>query len=214
MKGVNALEKYKKGDLWLSTKHIIVPPACYTKLKWISSYAILNGAGNFASKTLVANGIYDVDPSLGSTSTAGFAELAALWGSFRVHKTRVKVDFNNNDTQPYIVAVGFATQQSHTVNSWNSSTYGNDYIKTFTVSGKGGQDRKQFRATQDLAAVIGDRDYYFSDVSYVGTAGSNPTSEVSFLLGTAAAASGTNGVFAYVELTFFVEFFNRLKLSS
>jgi hypothetical protein len=54
-------------------------------------------AGTVISKRYTPNGAYDVDPVLGSTSTPGFAEYAALYTYYRVQKFRVHVTVSNLD---------------------------------------------------------------------------------------------------------------------
>lgn len=53
--------------------------------------------GTVISKRFTPNGAYDVDPVLGSTSTPGFAEYAALYTYYRVEKFRPRVTFSNLD---------------------------------------------------------------------------------------------------------------------
>jgi len=53
--------------------------------------------GTVISKRYTPNAAYDVDPVLGSTSTPGFAEYAALYTYYRVHSYTLKIKFSNLD---------------------------------------------------------------------------------------------------------------------
>jgi hypothetical protein len=53
--------------------------------------------GTVISKRYTPNAAYDVDPVLGSTSTPGFAEYAALYTYYRVHSYTIKIKFSNLD---------------------------------------------------------------------------------------------------------------------
>ena len=53
--------------------------------------------GTVIAKRYTPNAAYDVDPVLGSTSTPGFAEWAALYTYYRVHRVKVHVKFSNLD---------------------------------------------------------------------------------------------------------------------
>ena len=53
--------------------------------------------GTVISKRWTPNAAYDVDPVLGSTSTPGFSEYAALYTYYRVEKFRVHAKFSNLD---------------------------------------------------------------------------------------------------------------------
>jgi len=57
----------------------------------------LAGAVTAVSKRWQPNAAYDVDPVLGSTSTPGFAEYAALYTYYRVQSFKVHVKFSNLD---------------------------------------------------------------------------------------------------------------------
>jgi len=53
--------------------------------------------GTVIAKRWTPNAAYDVDPVLGSTSTPGFAEYAALYTYYRVEKFKTHVTFSNLD---------------------------------------------------------------------------------------------------------------------
>lgn len=59
------------------------------------------------AKMIRLNAPYDVDPSLGSTSVAGFSEMAALYQSYRVVRAEIRVSF-----APYGNGIGSVAELS------------------------------------------------------------------------------------------------------
>jgi len=76
--------------------------------------------GTVISKRWQPNAAYDVDPVLGSTSTPGFAEYAALYTYYRVHKYRVHMTFSNLDN------LGISLYSTHS--NTDPGTAGTNYV--------------------------------------------------------------------------------------
>lgn len=74
--------------------HLVVPRSSRCNLIFMESVLLVEGAvGVGTAKMLRLNAPYDVDPSLGSTSVAGFSEMAGFYQSYRVTRAEVKVSF-------------------------------------------------------------------------------------------------------------------------
>jgi len=87
-RGVN-----QPGPLRNYTPFSYVPPSSRRiRLTWVGAYNLTESAvGVGVEKILRLNAAYDVDPSVGSTSTPGFAEQAAIFANYRVWATSVRV---------------------------------------------------------------------------------------------------------------------------
>jgi len=75
-------------------------------------YAVLNTVTNvagFAASVRFGTNAYDVDPALGSTAMAGFAEFAAFYKKFRTLKIRYKFSVSNSEAFPMTIIHGCST---------------------------------------------------------------------------------------------------------
>jgi hypothetical protein len=93
------------------------------------------------------NGAYDVDPVLGSTSTPGFAEYAALYTYYRVTSFKVHAKFSNLDNLPYALYSVVSNTDPGTAGTnyydFAQSAFGRTYELAPFYSGAGSTTHRQ-----------------------------------------------------------------------
>jgi len=116
----------------------------------------LAGAVTVVSKRWQPNAAYDVDPVLGSTSTPGFAEYAALYTYYRVRSFKLNVKFSNLDN----LSVALYSVVSNTdpgvagtnYYDYAQSAFGRTYELAPFYSGAGSVTHRQ---TVDISKLVG-----------------------------------------------------------
>jgi len=174
-------------------KFLITPPQLIVKLRYKVKQQLVNVGGALASHSYNLNGVYDVDPSVGSTATPGFAEWMTLYGSYQVINTKVDLTICNLEgasdgagiKQPLQV-YWLASRTVIASNSLGSGT--NDPSNRFggvsMISAVGGQDRFRVTRTINMAALYGNAMNYWGTVNnFQGTSVSNPSTEMQFAIG-------------------------------
>lgn len=172
---------------------ISAPPSLEIKLRY-NIERRLNAAASYDSFGWNAGGMYDVDPSLGSTAMPGFVEWMALYNTYQVISARVNVAVTNlSATTPYELQFLFL-QGTVAAGALVPTYYGNAYSETKMVSIAGGQDRAFYKKKINLADIVGAEQYWGEVSNYTGTAGTNPATPIQFVFGqsspTGASSSG------------------------
>lgn len=73
----------------------VFPPRMNMKLKFWTQVPFNLVASTFANYRFRPSGAFDIDPALGGTSMAGFAECAAFYATYRVCSSKIKVTLIN-----------------------------------------------------------------------------------------------------------------------
>lgn len=83
-----------------------MPDQMITNLKWWQSLPVNLLTLTYAGHRICASGAFDPDPGSGATTPSGFKELAAIYGSYRVTASRIRVQVINPDAEvPVTVTV-------------------------------------------------------------------------------------------------------------
>jgi hypothetical protein len=166
------------------------------------------------------NSAYDVDPSVGSTSTPGFAEYANYFGSYRVWGASVKIEgCASNGGSGIPALVGMYPNSTSTVlsaiDSWAVAPMSvNKTVRSDTTGGGFNvfKLRKKFLFHQVLRIT---RRQFTDNFSYVGATNGNPSTILYLYVFGSAAGSGSATIFTYgIWVQMDVEFFNPAQLSS
>jgi len=181
----------------------------YPVLKLINSVASGSSAVRF-----VTNGVWDVDPTLGSTSTPFFAEWTAMYSYYRVIKFKMELHLTNNEAVP----VEFEIVHSNTdpgTTGLNFLQYANaSYNKVLSLAASTAQPAKTVRSALSPKRLVGDR-AVFTEQNFWGSSSSNPVDLTYVGLGCQINAGNlTNGVYVTGFIEFLVEFFDRKNLQS
>lgn len=207
------INNYKGNEMVMFKQ--IVPPRVMTRLKYLVNRTLVNAGFGTASIQLNANGLFDVDPTLGSPSVAGFTELSQLYSRNRVYAVRSRCTFVNRESYPVIANIGFESVFI-TANTKTLNQFENVNNKTIILPASG-RLSSTLEIRKTALDIVGDEQVY-TDFGYCGTSVANPTS----LFYASAAVDATylatvftaNGVAVRWELEFDVEFYERKILTA
>lgn len=186
----------------------VCPDEMETVLTYPSLFILSAGAATFVARRWTPNAAYDVDPTLGSTSTPGFAEWSALYTYYRVTGYEVILDMSNLETFPIAV---FSCNTNTDLGTGGSSYYSyatNPYCKHVMLSGKGGIDKLRIRHKIDCAALLGSEALEQAD-SLRAPTGAVPADLLWYNLGLYGTANLTNGVYCSLQIKMRVRFYGR-----
>jgi len=189
---------------------VIMPEEFDTRLKYIVDYQLTALAGPLASLRFTSNA-YDVDPQLGSTAMAGFAEFGNFYSRFRTLNLGYKFNVCNMESFPVSVIHGFGV--TSIASGSLGMNYGENPLFTTAVLGPTtGQSRASFSKSSSIVKIFGTGQPLFDDL-FTGSTTSNTlpsTATASCYLGVAGAAAFTAaGVWVHSEITLVVRFFRR-----
>jgi len=188
------------------------PDNHFQKLRFPILKLINSVASGTSSVRFVTNGVWDVDPVLGSTNTPFFSEWTAMYSYYRVVSFTIEIHLTNNEAVP----VEFELVHSNTdpgTTGLNFLSYSNNsYNKITSLAASTAQPSKTMRSTLSPRRLVGDR-AVFTEQNFWGSSSSNPVDQT--YVGLAAQINSgnlTNGVYVTGYLEFHVEFFDRKNL--
>jgi len=194
-----------------------MPDKMFTCLSWtgIAISTILTGT-TAISRRYRPSSAFDVDPLTGATAMPGFNELAAMYGSYRVSRSRMTLEATSPDARCFnmvllpLNADPGASPSTATINSWPM----NPYAKFKLVAGTGSPVSviKHSMATEK---IFGSKAVYFDD-NFAATVGANPANNwfwaFAFVTNVSAVSNININVNTKIELD--IEFFNRTQLQN
>lgn len=211
------IEPLIRGGVDLS-KSTIQPPALRVKLRFYLDFQVSNSGLQTASKSYYANGVYDVDPSLGSNTVPGFPQFSALYNTWRVDETIIDFTATNGDAFASQVVVAWLPNATYSAtNSFLANRYANRFTTHRILSQAGGQDRCRIHERMQMSNLYGDVDsYYGSTANFCGTGATNPTSLFTICFGVTPghAVPFVNGVIMNGYIDFIVTFFDPANLTN
>lgn len=196
----------------IGTRVVGCPDKMTVSLKYPILKLINSVASSGQSVRFYTNGVYDVDPTLGSTSTPYFSEWTAMYSYYRVLSYKLDVHVTNNETS----TVNFYVVHSNTdpgTTGINYLQYANaSYNKVTSLAANTAQHSMHVVSRLSPMRIVGDRAVR-TEQNFWGSSTSNPVDSTYIGLG-ASINSGnlTNGVYVTGFLEFFVEFFDRKNL--
>jgi len=209
-------KKGSKGFEAVNTKFIvgtatqnIVPDEMDVCLEY-PQIGVIFAAAQTSAKRWTPNAPYDVDPTLGSTSTPGFSEWAAFYSYVRVEKYSVDVTVVNIDTSPLDVYFIHSNTDPGTVGT-NYQQYATAAFGTQKgISPKGGMDRIQYRRTVSVSSLVGAVDVSTDD-SFRSLTSATPTDLVYFGIGAQTMAGGNmvSGINFSMQIKMWCKFYGR-----
>lgn len=180
------------------------------RLRFTASSRLYNASGGAAAKEWTPNAAYDVDPSLGSTETAGFDEYALLYSYYRVIGYRYKVEIVSRETDALAVYL-FNTNTAITGTAYDVLT-GNPYCKYGQLGYYTGSGAKiKFSGYVSCAHLLGSAAVETADSLRAVTTGV-PTDLLYLTLAVQSngtLANITNGISYIITLTMDVRFYGR-----
>lgn len=201
--------------------HYSPPLSRKVLLTYSSVINITEGAaGAGAARYFRLNGVYDVDTTLGSTSTPGFSEWAAFYQNYRVWKTRVRIEgfatggVGATLAQVSLVPNGSAASLPANIYSWPVQPFAKSV--NICYRGDGGMNKATLDSTFDLPKLAHlTSTQYANDMDFSASNSTTPSRQLF-----AAVTVVGFGSAAVVTLTFqiwvsmLVEFFNPVQLNA
>jgi len=198
-----------RGQVFKSaTPGVVVPEISYVKLHYFAQYTINNATLKYADNRFVMNGVYDVDPLVGSTAIAGFSELAAFYQSYRALKCTVRVDFSNLEAFP--VNVYMLPSRNPSTDPGSNNVGGLDWLmnplsKYKQLSAVGGMDRCTLGQTVDFPTVYSKQ--VLTDDSYSAAVTANPSLKLYHIVGVTSGTNLVSGIAVTVHYTIWTQFY-------
>lgn len=193
----------------------IIPDRLMTKLTY-NGFTAMTIAPTLAhaTKRWRPTGVYDVDPDLGSTTVVGFNELANLYTSYRVLRSRAIMRVANNSDQPVMIVLIplNADPGSSPTLAEAQSWVNNSYAKTRLCAAIG-SPVASVSCTMSTEKIYGSKMVYFDDnfASLISTIPNNNWYWAIGLLTPLAVASGKN-YNVEMDISMDVEFYDRRNL--
>jgi hypothetical protein len=197
------------------------PSSKKVRLVWTESFQITEGAANAGTfRYLRLNSAYDVDTTLGSTTTPGFTEWSAFYGNYRVWSTAIRLE---------AVASGGSASSLATVclvpNSSQATLPSTPAVwavqpqavhKNILMYNSGGTNKATFVRRYDTATIFRvTKQQFQTDFDFTATTSANPARQAYVAItilgnGSTSAMSLLAQVYASME----IEFFNPIQLST
>jgi hypothetical protein len=161
------------------------------------------------------DGLYDVDPTLGSTNIPGFAEWSAMYSYNRVRGYRVHFMVANLEAFPLSIYLTHTNTDPGTTGLNSAAQAQNRYGQTYLMASSNAQPAKKLAKTLSISQVLGDR-LARTDQNFVGTATANPVDLTYVGVGASSptAANLTNGFVIDGYIEFLAEFFDAKILTA
>lgn len=181
-------------------RNTITPEYKLSSLHFNSDLLNFTPATNsYGSKVFKINDLYDPDPSLLTSSIAGFAELARYYYYHLVVKVRVQIIVSNREAFPAKVYCGvFNEDPSPSLSSAQAviDLAENPMVTAVReVSAQGGQDKTTLSLTANLANVVGDVAYFYGSGYYTTYYNNSPSTNLILCIGTYAGSNFTSAGF-------------------
>jgi hypothetical protein len=173
----------------------------------------LFSAGTLASLRWTPNAAYDVDPTLGSTSTPGYAEWAAFYTYYRVVRYTVETTVVNDEAFPVTVFSINTNEDPGTSGASYTDFATQPFSKWMILAAKGGMDRASFKHDVSCSKLLGSNAVQQAD-SLRALVNGVPADLLYYAVGVRSGTGGVlaNGVYIHSHLTMYVKFYGRQNL--
>jgi hypothetical protein len=169
---------------------------------------------------LLSNDVYDPDPALGSGAISGFNEWCNFYSKWRVQGIKVEWEAINLNAQPITVYMFFGADTVIPLTYAATVDFAELPMasKIMTLGpNTSGSNRARIVKSSTIAKIYGRYDEYIANELYQGTGGSSPGSpankmEILFLA--YSSANLTLGIYSRVRVSYDVQFFSRVDLTS
>lgn len=201
--------------------HYEPPTARRAHLTYVGSFGLTEatpGAG--VQRVFRLNGAYDVDTTVGSTSTPGFSEYSLFYSNYRVWSADVKAEISGS-TSGSPGAHGIVGYYPNATNTFltNPSTWlvaPGAVTRTITIDGTGGRSIGTIVRRYDLPSVAHiTRNQYKTDMDYSSTTTSIPGRQIQLAVFGVGSGSSSAASFVFtVWIAMDIEFFNPIQMST
>lgn len=193
----------------------IMPDRMMTRLnyKGVQNLTIA-AASSFVTRRWAPTAVYDVDPTLGSTTVVGFNELSLLYNNYRTVRSTVICRAATTGAQPASLIViplnadPGSSPSSSVVNSWYNNTYG----KVKLVPAVGGPVIS-IKHNMTTEKIYGSKMIYFDD-NFASLINTVPVNNWYWAIAVVSpVTAGSNLIFTVeFDIIMDVEFYSRKNL--
>jgi len=187
-----------------------------TTLRFSKFVIISAGAATAANIRIVPTFAYDVDPTVGSTSMAGYAEYAGMYRFYRVQASRIHCAFAN--VQAFNLIAYVIPQNSDPGANYSSSIaqeqLANTYCKQTILGPLTGANHGVVAHRTSTSRYGGAWDHDVFDGYCGSVAGTIPTNNWYWVIGIVGTATVSTGCDILVTCDVDIEFFELVNPSS
>lgn len=193
---------------------LIMPDRYYCALRYWQSGTTNLSVSNYGSFRFRPSAAYDVDPTAGSTSMAGFSELAALYGSYRVTSSKCVFEVVNPNTSPILAMLVPLNVDPGTspsvgiVNSYKEQPYSRSRLVPCT-----GVEPITLRCDISTEKIYGSKMVYMDD-NFSSPVGGIPANNWYWAVGLTSPGVITNPISWIITIDVGVEFYSRTRLTA
>jgi len=192
------------------TLSLVFPPRMPMKLKYWAQQTFAMAATQSINYRWRPTAAFDVDPALGGTSMAGFAECAAFYATYRVSASSIRVTISNPSSTIPVTCIVLPMNADPT-NSFSAAniiaSVGNPYAKT-KMLGLLGSPPTVITNAMTTQKIFGDSEVFF-DHNFTSLVQTVPTNNWFWNICLYALAFIPVSLVATVEITVDCEFYDR-----
>jgi len=176
---------------------------------------VVNNVGfTYTNVRFTPTNAYDVDPTLGSTSMAGYSEYANLYRFYRVHSSKILVEFVNQESFGLMAFVSpFNVDPGANNSAASNIALSNPRTKQLTLGPATGSSIGRITRSMTTSMIGGVNSQSIFD-NYSAGVGSGPGNNWYWVVGMFSPSALVNGVFASVRIEIDVEFFEYASIQS
>jgi hypothetical protein len=169
----------------------------------------MNNAGSpYANVRFSPTSAYDVDPVVGSTAMPGFAEYSILYRFYRVHSSKILVDFANQEAFGLMVYITPTNTDYGANYSLGGIFLGNPRTKQICLGAATGASTGIIQSKFTTSFMGGISSLSVLD-SYSSLVTSVPSNNWWWTIGAQSATALSSGVFLSIRIEIEVEFFEN-----
>lgn len=196
----------------------IFPESYESVLHYYTPITMSNAAASYVSVRYRPNNVFDVDPLVGSTAVPGFAELALIYGTYRLLGYEAVVDFVNAEAFA-VQAFIYPWSNLQTAPSANDATTPelivNQRAKSHVLSAQGGQDRIRLSQKVNLSTLYSNQ--VLTDDAFAAKVTTGPAFVIYHVVGAicpGAKVLTVAGISTFIHYYLRVKFYGRIPLIS
>lgn len=190
--------------------NLVFPPRMPMKLKFWGQQVLSLAASVSANYRWRPTGAFDIDPALGGTSMAGYAECAAFYATYRVSSSKIKVTVNNpSAVSPItVIVLPMNADPSNAFGAANIiASVGNPYAKT-KMTGLLGSPATVIENQMTTVKIFGDSEVFY-DHNFTSLVTTVPNNNWFWNYCLYAPAFIATNIVATVEIEVDIEFYDR-----
>ncbi len=195
----------------IPAKHGFAPDRIRVTLTFTGTHVLNNAGFIYANHRYSPTNVFDVDPTLGSSSTPGFAEWASLYRFYRLLSSSIQVTFLSQETFPVFAAVIPLNSDPGANFNNGPSLFGNPKTRVAALATSGHTPSSISIGDTTTASIAGAANTNVLDF-YTSAVTTGPTNNWWWGIFLAPTANLVNGVGYHFQIKMTVDFLERQNL--